>query len=254
MDGGRDTWRVMTWNVLGARCPDLTAVARVIADQSPDVVALQEIRRSQARELARSLGWRVRWTRKHYPWSPLAWWLAEGLAVLSPDALSDARRLVLTPWVSSWTYRHRVLLAATVTRRGGEQLRCYDVHLSSDDPDRRINQSTLAAALIAAERPPLAVVAGDLNDANPIEVVRELHGVGLGDPGGSPTSPAEAPARRLDYVLIPRHAVVVDDWTPMGGAEWRALSDHLPTVVAFTAERIRSAPSSGAAPSPSPSG
>lgn len=223
----------MTWNILGAKSPNLVAVGQIIAERSPDVVALQEVRRSQAKALAAELGWRVRWARKHYPWTPLLWWKAEGLAILSPAELSGARRMTLTPGTSTWIYRHRILLAATVTRDGGEQLRCYNVHLSADDPDRRIHQSTLVAALIDSDRPAVPVVAGDLNDADAALVVRELHRVGVGDPGGDPTSPSTEPVARLDYVLIPRRATVTDRWAPHGGQDWRELSDHLPTVVEF---------------------
>jgi endonuclease/exonuclease/phosphatase family metal-dependent hydrolase len=46
-------WRVMTWNLLGSHDPDLGGIAAVIREHEPDVVALQEVRRTQARGLAR---------------------------------------------------------------------------------------------------------------------------------------------------------------------------------------------------------
>ena len=105
------TWRVMTWNILGAKDPDLGRLAAHIRERNPNVVALQEVRRSQARRLAARLGWRWVWGRKHYPYGPLVWWRAEGLAILSPTALSDRRRHTISVGEPMWIYRHRILLS-----------------------------------------------------------------------------------------------------------------------------------------------
>jgi len=67
------TWRVLTWNLHGAARPNLDVVAEVIDGFAPDVVALQEVMQSQARALARRKRWRVLWTRKHFPSTPLIW-------------------------------------------------------------------------------------------------------------------------------------------------------------------------------------
>lgn len=244
----------MSWNVRGAKDPPLDVLATVIVERGPDVVAAQEIRRRQARRLANRLGWSVRWTRKHFPLTPLLWWRAEGVATLSPHPMSDARRLTLTPNVSTWTHRHRVLLATTV-HRGAAMLRIYNAHLASNDPPARIRQARLTARLVDAERQaPISarhliaspeidvttvglvqVVAGDLNEPDLAAVLTEFSPVGLIDPGGGPTNPSEGPHQRLDYVLVPASAQVHVAWVPGGGPEWARLSDHLPVAVSFTA-------------------
>ena len=233
------TWRVMTWNILGAHDPDLAAVAQAISEREPDVVALQEVRRSQARHLARHLGWRQVWTRKHYPYSPLVWWRAEGLAIMSPWSLSGRMRTTISPGVSTWIYKHRVLLAATATRRDGV-LRVFVTHLSSHDADERIAQARRVADRVRADTAQWCVVAGDLNtitskesDDTEIEVLREFRTVGLLDHGGECTNPSVAPYQRLDYVLVPDGAKVVSSTTPDGSDMWNELSDHLPVVVEF---------------------
>ena len=48
------TWRVLTWNILGAHDPNLDVISKVISGYLPDVVALQEVRRHQARGLGKS--------------------------------------------------------------------------------------------------------------------------------------------------------------------------------------------------------
>ena len=110
-DPATTTWRALTWNILGARQPDLSAIAAVVSDLEPDVVGLQEVQRRQVRKLARHLGWHYAWARKHYPYTPLVWWRAEGIAIISPWVLSARMRTTISPGISTWIYKHRVLLA-----------------------------------------------------------------------------------------------------------------------------------------------
>lgn len=242
-------WRIMTWNLHGSAGPDLGAIAAVVRDLHPDVVALQEVMGGQARTLAGQLGWQHRWKRKHYPYSPVIWWRAEGHAILSPHHLSDVERRSVSPGVSTWTHRHRIVMAATVDR-GGDQIRLYNAHLASHDAaDERIAQAGRVADMAIDEGAARRSVAGDLNTHGELEVVRELHRAGMRDPGGGPTHPSIAPRRRFDYVLVPDTATVTERVELDGGDDWWELSDHLPVVV-----ELRFAPSSDAAPSPSPSG
>jgi len=227
-------WRIVTWNVRGSHDPDVARLATVLRELRPDAVALQEVRRAQARNLAAALGWRHTWALKHHPYTPLVPWRSEGHAILSAHAISDPVRRTLAPGVSTWTYRHRIALAATI-RRGGDpadRLRLYDVHLASGAvPDERIAQARRLADLVRDERAPLPVVAGDLNDAGEVEVVRELRAAGLRDVPGGWTNPARAPRQRLDHVLVPEAAELLDQHEPDGGDDWAELSDHLPVLV-----------------------
>lgn len=226
-------WRVLTWNLRGSARPDLDLVAGVISEHEPDVIALQEIRRGQATMLAGLLGWQHTWARKHHPYTPLAWWTSEGLSIMSPHGLGDVHRRTISPGVSTWTYRHRIVLAATVTR-GDQRLRVYDTHLAAHRAaDERIAQAGRVASLVIDDAARLAVVAGDLNAPGEVEVVREFHPAGLRDPGGGPTNPSIAPRSRLDYVLIPQHSWQVLQWEAAGGEWWWSLSDHVPVVVEF---------------------
>ncbi len=226
------TWRVLTWNILGSHQPNLDVITEVIVGYAPDVVALQEVQRRQTRGLARRLGWKVVWTRKHYPYSPLAWWRAEGLAIMTPHEVSELVSVSISPGVSTWTYQHRVAMAATVTRSDDEALRVANTHLASHDADQRIAQAHRVVPLIGDRRP--AVVAGDLNALDEVEVLREFGSAGMADPGGDNSSPSIAPVHRLDYVLVPNTVTVTARLTPDGGERWHALSDHLPVLVEFS--------------------
>jgi endonuclease/exonuclease/phosphatase family metal-dependent hydrolase len=236
MTGDATTWRVLTWNVRGAARPSLAALAQVIRDYEPDVVALQEIQPLQARQLATLLGWQHRWGRKHYPYSHAVWWKAEGLAIMSPHGLERFVRQTISPGVHPWTWRHRVLLASDVVR-GADRLRLVNTHLAAhaSGADQRIVQAGRVAARVLTDAAPLTVVAGDLNAPGEVEVLREFRSVGLFDVGGGPTNPSINPTQRLDYVLIPEHARLVEQSQPDGGDWWWALSDHVPVLVAFEA-------------------
>ena len=233
---GTTTWRVLTWNIRGSASPDLVLIAAHLRTSTPDAVALQEVRRHQARRLARMLGWRYRWARKHHPYSPLVWWRTEGIAVLTPHSIGEPTRTTLTPGVSTWVYRHRVLLSVTVRHRG-HGLRVHCTHLSSTSTDERIEQARRVASVVRRNAVPANTVAGDLN-THPddlVEIVREFHSAGLRDPGGDSTNPAERPVQRLDMVLVPNAAVVHEQRVPDGGDDWGRLSDHLPVLVEFEA-------------------
>ena len=225
-------WRVLTWNVLGSKHPNVELLAEVIEGYDPNVVALQEVHRHQAHTLARRLGWNVVWARKHYPYSQLVFWKAEGLAVLSPSPLSHVLRTTISTHHPRTNYKHRVLVTVT---RGNDTLRVYDTHLASHDVDERISQAHRIGEFVTQELAPTAVVVGDLNASDELEVIREFRAVGLVDPGGDSSSPAIAPHQRIDYVLVPERATIIDQTTPEGGEQWNRLSDHLPVLVEFEA-------------------
>jgi endonuclease/exonuclease/phosphatase family metal-dependent hydrolase len=225
------TWRVLTWNILGARRPNLDVIAEVITSYAPDIVALQEVQRHQAGGLARRLGWPVLWTRKHYPFTPLLWWRAEGLALLTRYSLADTATASISPGVSTWIYLHRVAMAATV-KRNGDTIRVVNTHLASHSADERIAQARRVAALVGETRP--AIVAGDFNAVDETEVIREFRVLDVVDPGGDYSNPSIAPSQRLDYILVPETATVTVRLTPDGGAQWDVLSDHLPVLIEFS--------------------
>ena len=118
--------------------------------------------------------------------------------------------------------------------RDDERLRVYGTHLAAhSQADERIAQARRVAERVAHDDAPLRVVAGDLNADQEVEVIRELHAVGLRDPGSDSTHPAHAPRKRYDYVLVPEDAKVLESYVPDGGDHWADLSDHLPLLVEF---------------------
>lgn len=234
----------MTWNLQGSAGPPLDRVAAIVSEHAPDVLVLQEIRRRQAARLARSLGWQVSWHRKHHPYSPLAWWTTEGMALATPHRLDETRATSLTPGIGTWTYRHRVLVEGLVSRSDASAYRVFDVHLASDadGADDRTTQARLAVARIRATGPAPVIVAGDMNEprgGTASMILADDLRVDAWDvaarrpPGDGPTNPSDSPHQTLDRVLVPDAATVPSVWVPEGGAEWAEISDHLPVVVTF---------------------
>jgi endonuclease/exonuclease/phosphatase family metal-dependent hydrolase len=229
--------RLITWNLHGSAKPRIDAVVELLQSHEPDVLALQEVRSGQARRIAGLLGWRrPAWSLKHNAWWPL-WWRGEGLAVLSGHPLAVHPTVVLTPGVSKRSHRRRILVPAEVVVEDDQRVLLIDAHLSSGATDdaHRIAQAAHLLRLLP-ERPPV-VIAGDLN-ANPdSRPIRTLVEAGLVDAwqaaGAGPghTIPANAPRRRIDYVMAGPgvtvvEAAVLDDLGPaMAG-----LSDHRPVL------------------------
>src|SRR4051794_15070191 len=175
---GAMTWRVLCWNLHGSARPDIGRAAHVLERATPDAVALQEIRRGQARRLARRLGWHHEWTFKHNAYWPL-WWRAEGLAIVAPSRLDDVWRTCLSLGARRRSFRRRVAMAVTVRRADGAALRLYDPPLATGAPHARLAQALRLTARIGAEGFDPVVVAGDLNACDEIELIRTFAPAGL---------------------------------------------------------------------------
>ena len=236
--------RIITWNVQGRERPDLDVVAAVIGELGPDVVALQEVQRSQSRALARRLGWSVEWRFKH--WSVVV--PPEGLALLSPEPLRDVRRIHLARRRRFWSWRRRISLRATVDAPDGA-IAVVGTHLGAGVGDaERTRQAHRTVAALAGPSPVVGgCVVGDLNTHPGSPVLIAYAESGLrdawdearpGEPG--PTNwragPRDAaPTQRLDYVLVTEGLEVLSARLPSaaepGFARYGELSDHLPLTV-----------------------
>jgi endonuclease/exonuclease/phosphatase family metal-dependent hydrolase len=236
--------RALTWNLQGSRGLDVAAAARVIGATSADLVVLQEIGRGQARALAAALGLDDRWwVFKH--WSIRA--APEGGAVLTPHRLVATSSFVLRrgPF---WSWRRRVAIEATISRRG-ERIAVIGVHLSPHDAvDERRGEARIVVER-ATTHDPRPIICGDLNEfpggagydafaaAGWLDAWRAVHGDSSELAGATNWTSGDrrgrAPTQRIDYVLAPpgwfveRCAVAVDG-TRLDDAA--ALSDHLPVL------------------------
>lgn len=234
MSTSSPSWTVLTWNLQGSKRTDLDRVAEVVRAESPDLVMFQEIRRPQARTLARSLQMRKHWAQKHNPYRPFLSGRAEGAAILTPHELCDADHTVISDVTMKRLYKRRIVLWATVARTGHSRCRAFNAHLSPHDmADERLTEAARISAIAARFDDEIPViVAGDLNNHDEPEVISALPGDELSP--APATNPSESPHQHLDHVLVPAGSTLESMRVPTGDDRWAELSDHLPVTVRFT--------------------
>ena len=236
--------RVLTWNLQGREDPDLDEVADAIAAFGPDVVALQEVHRRQARAIARRLGWVASWRFKH--WSLVV--RPEGLAVLTPAPAVDVATVHLAHRLRFWSWRRRIAIRATVAGPDGP-LALVATHLGAGvgDEERTRQARRTVDAGVEGSHGVGACIVGDLNTHPGSPVLAAYDAAGFRDawadvrpdePGATNWRPGPrdaAPTQRLDYVLVSGSLTVLVADVPgageAGARRWGALSDHLPVVV-----------------------
>ena len=229
--------RVLTWNLWGRGGPveeRLAAIATVLAETQPDVVALQEVweeqdGRNQAAHLATPLGFEYAYGRRYAIDG-----IAIGNAILSrwPIVGIEIRTLPAPPE----TDELRNVVRAEVDGPRG-RLAVYTTHLNWQFDQSHVRQSQVRAIaqfideFAHDDHPP--ILAGDLNAVPDSDEVRLLTGraavpvpglvfhdawevAGDGSPGFTWTNDNRwarrdlEPDRRIDYVLV--------GWPKRGGA------------------------------------
>ena len=226
-------WSVMTWNVHGSAKPSTEAVAAAIAVEAPDIVVIQEIRKTQAAALARATSMRYTWALKHRPYTVLLWWRSEGMAIFTPHVLDASGHTEISDGGSKWNWRRRIAMWALIGRADRSSVRIYHLHLSphEDAPARRVEAVRVSEIIAEHGDQPPAIVAGDFNDAEDATIIYALPGIEHLAPAH--TNPSAAPTQVLDHVLLPADARQVSVTVPAGGPGWAAISDHLPVTVRF---------------------
>lgn len=238
--------RAMTYNVHGCvgldRRLDVDRVAAVIAEEAPDVVALQELDVNRARSggvdqahaIAERLGMtvsfnsaliRVRVAEERY-----------GDAILSrrPMRLVRSGPLPRPPRVPG--LEDRGALWCEVRLEGGEALQVITTHLGLVPLEQRVQVSALLGDdwMGAASAVGPALLLGDFNATTRYAAYRRLRAslsdlqLGLA-PVTVPTYPARLPVLRIDHLFATPGVRALDVWAPNGRLA-RAASDHLPLV------------------------
>jgi endonuclease/exonuclease/phosphatase family metal-dependent hydrolase len=220
--------RVLTWNVRSLR-DDLDAIARVVRDCAPDVVAVQEAPRfarwrSKRAELARRCGLLV--ANADRP---------AGLVVLT-TLRTQVTGTSFTLLPKTPRHHQRAVSTATVSLDGARWC-VASVHLSTDPTERHRQLPALLEALPSGAP---QVVAGDINEGPVGPVFRKLAATFqdcfvVAGTGTGATSPAVDPVRRIDAIFAdPAVTVVSCEVVAAPGVE-RA-SDHRPVLAVLRQE------------------
>jgi len=224
--------RIMTYNLHNGFNPsghlDMEALARVIEENDPDIVALQEISRgwvvSGRLDMLMWLSQRLQMPYVFGPTSDPIW----GNAILSRYPIITYTQHELPPPDIRLL---RGFTAAQIDVGGGTQLQLIATHFHDPEADTHIRQPQSQAIIDFWDGADLTVLLGDLNaqpDDREMEMLRQA---GLVDAaaavGGTPelTFSSVDPYQRIDYIWVSPDLKVIDAKVPFTTA-----SDHLPVV------------------------
>lgn len=232
----------MSWNLQGSQRPNIDKVAGKIEQFQPDIIAIQEIQKHQARALSRRLGWSYVWAFKHNGYGPLLPRRAEGMAIMSRLPLSNTGETTLTSEYGRFTYRRRIAMWADINLNA-QAITLVNTHLASDDiGNEGSNQARTLRTLIDGWQQQLQqqhlLIAGDFNDHQRPDIVNILNDEHNQDAWTNATSrsrngltnPTKTPYQRLDHILVPRTSTVEHVEVPDTNNDWATLSDHLPVI------------------------
>ncbi len=201
------TIKVLSFNVLGGRTTkgdfNIDAVAKVIQDLDPDIVALQEVdykvNRSHKVDLATELGYRTKMASlfgraMYYDGGEY------GEGVLSRYSFIASRNVPL-PYVEG--QEPRAALEVTVELPSGDTISFVGTHLSHEGPQGREMQAAEINRVFAANKYP-TILAGDLNaipGTKTIDSFEEIWTSTYDRDDPQPTSPSDDPRAKIDYVM-----------------------------------------------------
>ena len=234
---------VLCYNIHHANPPskpgliDITAIANVIKQQQPDVVALQEVdvhtSRSgsdvhQAEELGRLTGMTAYFAKAiDYGGGEY------GVAILSKLPMENMKNIPL-PTEDATNGEHRTLATAVLTLPGDRKIVFANTHLDaqSNDTNRQLQMKKILEVLKQETLP--VILAGDLNAVPSSDVIRQLDSYFTQScmGGGCPfTVPVVKPNKTIDYIAyapagkftVVSHAVVPEEYA----------SDHRPVKASF---------------------
>jgi len=201
--------RVLTFNILhGATTQGdfyLDAIAKVIEEAKPDLVALQEVdfltNRARKYDLVTELGWRTRLAPlfgRAMPYDGGEY----GEGVLSKYSFVETR---------NWALPHgpnkepRAALEVITVLPSGDTIAFVGTHLdhTRDEADRVAQAKKLNTILDAARHP--IILAGDLNavpGSTPMRILEERWTATYDPDDPAPTYPSDQPEKKIDYVLF----------------------------------------------------
>jgi endonuclease/exonuclease/phosphatase family metal-dependent hydrolase len=230
--------RVMTYNLHNGFSVrghlNMEALARVIEDSNPDIVALQEVSRGWlVNGRVDMLTWLSQRLDMPYVFGPTTGPLW-GNAILSRYRVVEFSQQQLPPYDLLLS---RGFISAQVDLGNGVEFQFIVTHYHhpattalEGDSDIRVLQSK--AILDFWDGSTLTAVLGDFNGqvGDPeIEMLREgglVDAAGVAESHPAPTWPSDSPRKRIDYIWVSPDLGVVEVNVPVSTA-----SDHLPVVV-----------------------
>ncbi len=201
--------KVLSFNVLHGETTkadfDLDAIARVISDADPDLVALQEVdyktNRAKKYDLATELGWRA----KMAPVFGRAMYYDNGEygeGLLSKYTFLQFRNVAL-PFTPG--NEPRAAIEITIRLSSGDTIAFVGTHLDHlRDEKNRVAQVNKINEVFSKNKYP-TILAGDLNaepKSTPINILENIWGSSYDKFQPKPTYPSDNPIVKIDYVMF----------------------------------------------------
>lgn len=263
--------KVLTYNVHGwqtpAGQPNIDLVTKVIASSGADLVGLNEVFHPAPTPHGPALAVLARRLEMHFAFGPTVAATPQpahppyGNALLSRWPILAFAAHHLAPMTS---YGKRGLLEVRVQLPDGKPFTVYVTHLDHRSEALRLEQWAAAHAWLSRDRNRPHLVIGDLNALSEadypspdalarleayqaergwptpsFELMAQVCKAGYVDAvaacgGQAPTFPAQAPERRIDYILLPRTwAVGLGSCGRILSPAAQVASDHLPVCAEF---------------------
>ena len=237
--------RILTYNV--HRCVgtdrrlDVARVAEVIAAQTPDIVALQELDVGRARtggvdqahRLAQRLGMAFHFNAAFQVEEEL---YGDAILTTLPERLIRSGPIPTHPRFSRLEPRGAVWIAVTIA---GAELQVINTHLGLVPREQRAQATALAGdGWLGGAASPLVLV-GDMNATRRAGAYRTFASRLVESRRAArlsrmaPTFPSTFPVLAIDHVFVSEGVTVEAVRTPMDPLS-RLASDHLPLVVDFS--------------------
>ena len=230
--------RIMTYNLHNGFDTDgnldMEAIARVIEDQRPDIVGLQEVSRgwvvSGSLDMLTWLSHRLEMPYVFGPATGLLW----GNAILSRYPILESGNVKLPPEDLLF---QRGFLWARVDLGGGREVQLIDTHLHHIGEDAAVRAQQVQVILDFWKGRDHTVIMGDFNSRRYHPETELLRESGLADvldlahiePGFTVSSDAQR--YRIDYIFLSPGLTAMDVTIPSSTA-----SDHLPVVATIESE------------------
>lgn len=225
--------RVMTYNIHNgfntAGRLDPEAIARVIENARPDIVALQEVARGWYIDSSADLAmWLSRRLQMPYVFGPTAdrvW----GNAILSRYPIKEWQNVPLPPRDLALK---RGFLWARIDIGGGEEVLFIATHFHHIEADSAIRQLQSPEIVKFWNQRPRTILLGDLNATPNAPEIAMLRNAGLRDvfamigSGSGFTWPSDKPNQRIDYIWVSPDLTVRNLGMPRSTA-----SDHIGIAV-----------------------
>lgn len=222
--------KVLSYNLRFGELASLEELAAFIAEQDPDIVALQEVDcrtyrdrapKQHGKDFATELGFRTGMIAAYGKTIPYAGGYY-GIAILSRYPLAKVERIYLPKTENG--KEQRAVLVADVEYREGKYFTFACTHLDyTNTEERQLQVKELNQVLLTKPYP--VIVAGDFNARPDSKEIREGMSAWTTVSNMEPTVPAPAPRNTIDYIFCyPKNKWVgIDAITYTVG-----LSDHLP--------------------------